>query len=889
MIDTIRKTICLTLSSVLLMSTVLAHAALPPRVTNLASVTAGLSTPLRIAADGAGNYYLSDPRGGGILKYNQSWNLIQTMVSTRKANGLTMTAQGNLLAGQGDRVVILNPAGAEIGMLGTGIGQFRMAAGMTVDDEGNIYVADSLDNCIQIFNPNCTYKSRFGTKGSVPGKFSSPSGLAFEKAARQLAVADTLNGRIQFFDLAGTYVKTIGTLGSGPLKFTAPQGVAFEYDTSPLPAVIRMYVVDSFQSTVQILNPAGSGTFIGYVGSYGTAQGKLINPSDVLFEASSAKLMVVNSLAGTVSQFGINSETIGGGALQFSIDTPPTITTSPSMTLTGAATTGAAVTATADSGAIVGTPSYPAAGRWSLPISGLRPGVNQISVTASINGEEFASQVVMVSLVTTSPTITINPVATLTNATHQFISGTRQTNDTVSVKATTNAVAGPVSYPTATTWEVTVSSLAPGDNTITAIASNGSGVSAASVTITVDATDPSVALAALPEAVSAADRIQNIFGITADENIDRVLINGVRATLIGNYFSGIVILNGGLNQIRIVSYDKAGNSTTVIRTLLFNEPAPPIVVTSPPDITLTKEGTVVINGTAEPGYTITVNGAPAILNGLGWSATVNLNSGLNTVNVAASDSQGNSHLLKRTIISTAAPEIQLTAPAGDMAVKETSLVIGGTTEPGTTITYTYNGRTTSVPVINGIFTSTITFDTEGTYPIILTATDASGLSSSIVRTIIHDKNPPSMTVNLNQALTTGILSGATESGSTVTVDVGGAVIRKAIAVGGQYTFNLSGVEYTKDNLLIRTEDAAGNIKVRSLYPTGAVVTGEGEPELSDVLNLMRFANGYDRPTAEQLSMGDIAPLVNGKPQPDGIINGLDFMLAVYRLINFVSW
>ena len=82
MIDTIRKIICLALSSVLFMSTVLAHAALPPRVTNLASVTAGLSTPLRIAADGAGNYYLSDPRGGGILKYNQSWNLIQTITAS---------------------------------------------------------------------------------------------------------------------------------------------------------------------------------------------------------------------------------------------------------------------------------------------------------------------------------------------------------------------------------------------------------------------------------------------------------------------------------------------------------------------------------------------------------------------------------------------------------------------------------------------------------------------------------------------------------------------------------------------------------------------------------------------------------------------------------------
>ena len=146
-----------------------------------------------------------------------------------------------------------------------------------------------------------------------------------------------------------------------------------------------------------------------------------------------------------------------------------------------------------------------------------------------------------------------------------------------------------------------------------------------------------------------------------------------------------------------------------------------------------------------------------------------------------------------------------------------------------------------------------------------------------------------MTVNLNQALTTGVLSGATESGSTVTVDVGGTVLRTAIAVGGQYTFNLSGVEYNKDNLLIRTKDAAGNIKVRSLYPTGAVVTGGGEPELSDVLKLMRLAHGNDNPTAEQLSMGDIAPLRDGKPNPNGIIDANDVILALYRLVGLISW
>lgn len=891
MIVIVKKHIGLMVCVVLLLPllAVSAHGALPPRITNLASVTAGLSTPLRIAADSAGNYYLSDPRSGGILKYDGSWNLIRTITAARRANGLTVTAEGNVLAGQGDRVSIINAAGTEVGMLGAGAGQFRMAGGITVDDAGNIYVADSLDNCIQVFNPNGTFKTRFGSKGTIPGKFSCPTGIAFEKSSRQLVIADTLNGRIQFFDLAGTYIKTIGTIGSGPLKFTAPQAIAFEYDTAPTPAVIRMYVVDSFQSTVQIVNPAGSGTFIGYVGSYGTANGKLINPSDVLFQASSGKLMVVNSLAGKVSQFGIGSETIGGGSLVFTIDTPPTVTASSSLTLTGSATAGAIVTATTDTGATAGAATYPSSGHWSIPITNLKAGVNQISITASINGEEFASQVVMVSLVTTSPTITINPVASLTNQPNQLISGTRQANDTISIRTTTNAVPGPISYPTSTTWEVTVSSLAQGENTITAIASNGSAVSAASVTIIVDTTEPSVALASLPEAASAADRVQNVFGVTADENLDRVLINGVPATLVGNYFSGAVILNGGLNQIRVVSYDKAGNFATVVRSLVYDDPRPPVVISSPPDVTLTKLSTAVITGSIDPGYTVTVNGTPAILGEAGWSATVNLQPGLNNVAIAATDGQGISHLLKRTIISTSAPEIRLTAPLSDTASNGSSMVFTGSAEEGSTVTCTFNGRTTTVPVTNGAFSFNLAFDTDGAWPVIVTATNPSGLSSSVVRTIILDRNTPTMTVNLNQALTTKIVAGTAESGSTVAVEVGGSVVRRVIAVGGQYTFDLTGIDYTKENLLIRTTDAAGNVKVRSLYPTGAVISGEGEPGLTDVLKLMRFAHGNDRPTAEQLSIGDIAPLRDGKPNPNGIIDANDIILALYRLVGLITW
>ena len=69
-------------------------------------------------------------------------------------------------------------------------------------------------------------------------------------------MVDQLNGRVQFFSASGVYRRQIGVAGSGPGKFTAPQGVAFEYDTSG--ALARTYVVDSFQSVIQVLDSSGT-------------------------------------------------------------------------------------------------------------------------------------------------------------------------------------------------------------------------------------------------------------------------------------------------------------------------------------------------------------------------------------------------------------------------------------------------------------------------------------------------------------------------------------------------------------------------------------------------------------------------------------------------------
>jgi flagellar hook assembly protein FlgD len=80
---------------------------------------------------------------------------------------------------------------------------------------------------------------------------------------------------------------------------------------------------------------------------------------------------------------------------------------------------------------------------------------------------------------TVPPTVSINPVTSPTVTATQIITGTIESGATVTVSVNTAAVAGQVSYPTASTWSCTVTNLAWGSNIITATAFDAAGNSAA--------------------------------------------------------------------------------------------------------------------------------------------------------------------------------------------------------------------------------------------------------------------------------------------------------------------------------------------------------------------------------------------------------------------------
>jgi DNA-binding beta-propeller fold protein YncE len=85
-------------------------------------------------------------------------------------------------------------------------GQLSQPSSITIDQKGNVYVADTANNRIQVFSSNGTFISKWGGYGSVNGALRNPQGIAIDQKGN-VYVADTANNRIQVFSSNGTFIR----------------------------------------------------------------------------------------------------------------------------------------------------------------------------------------------------------------------------------------------------------------------------------------------------------------------------------------------------------------------------------------------------------------------------------------------------------------------------------------------------------------------------------------------------------------------------------------------------------------------------------------------------------------------------------------------------------
>lgn len=131
------------------------------------------------------------------------------------------------------------------GEMGNGPGQFNRPEGLCLDAQGRLYVADSCNHRIQIFDRDGKFIRAYGKAGQGLGELSYPYDICVDADGRQY-VCEFGNSRIQVFDKADRPLEIIGGPGAGPGQFNNPWGVALDSRGN-------LYVADSRNHRVQKL------------------------------------------------------------------------------------------------------------------------------------------------------------------------------------------------------------------------------------------------------------------------------------------------------------------------------------------------------------------------------------------------------------------------------------------------------------------------------------------------------------------------------------------------------------------------------------------------------------------------------------------------------------
>jgi tripartite motif-containing protein 71 len=164
---------------------------------------------------------------------------------------------------------------------GSAPGQFDSPRGIAVDHAGRIFIADTGNDRIQEFSAAGRFLSSIGMKGAGFGQFDQPDGIALDRASN-IYVAEAGNHRVQKLSSDGAYLAE----WRGPEPgFYGPRKLALGPDES-------LYVVDQGRNRIVRLDLEGK--VLAAWGSKGKGGGQFDDPTSVAVDAPSNTIYVAD-------------------------------------------------------------------------------------------------------------------------------------------------------------------------------------------------------------------------------------------------------------------------------------------------------------------------------------------------------------------------------------------------------------------------------------------------------------------------------------------------------------------------------------------------------------------------------------------------------------------
>jgi len=259
-----------------------------------------------VAADSKGNIYAADQGVGAIFIFPKSdkepVQLIKHGVDARlpMINGLAVDDDDRLFVTDVKLHHVLVFSAKHEQEASFGADQLVAPAGVAIDTSNRfVYVVDTQADQVVVFDADkYTLLRRIGTGGkkhslTSPGDFALPTHVAVDKDGN-VYVTDTLNNRVEIFDADGGFISEFGKPGDGPGHFARPKGIALDSDG-------HIWVTDEIQSRVQVFDKEGR--LLLYMGEQGWYPGQFQGLYGIAADNYNNRIITSEQFPGRVQVF----------------------------------------------------------------------------------------------------------------------------------------------------------------------------------------------------------------------------------------------------------------------------------------------------------------------------------------------------------------------------------------------------------------------------------------------------------------------------------------------------------------------------------------------------------------------------------------------------------